>query len=161
MWHFITSQLVYNVFRGPNAIVFKVKQLKNYSHHSSQTASRWRQRHNVPLKCQRADSRITQNLIPEDLNLQHHHHVNLKSQCHVSLNADYCLYLWFTSQRSVADGSNLQIQISKQVTLYTAHCVTFCCKSQDCNTDRTCDFKFPSRSRSELRSSGLFCSKKW
>jgi len=36
---------------------------------------------------------MTQNFTPEDMNLQHHHRENLKSQCHVSLKADYCLYL--------------------------------------------------------------------
>ena len=89
---------------------------------------------NVPLKCLRADSRMTQNLIPDDMNLQHHHHVNLKSQCHVSLKADYCSYLWFTSEMSGTDSSNLHLQIPKPLTLHTAHCVTFCHNSQDCNS---------------------------
>jgi hypothetical protein len=142
MWHFITRRLVSDVLRGPSAIVFTVKQLKNDSLCSSQTASHWRCRHNVPLKCLRADSQMTQNLIPEDMKLQHHHHhVNLKCQCHVSLKADHCLYLWFTTEMSGADSSNLHLQIPKPLTLYTAHCVTFCRKSQDCNSDRNVWFQ--------------------
>ena len=140
MWHFITRRLVSNVLRDPSVIVFSVKQLKNDSLCSSQTASHWRWRHNVPLKCLRADSQMTQNLIPEDMNLQLHH-VNLKSQCHVSLIADYCLYLWFTSEMSGADSSSLHLQIPKPLTLHTAHCVTFCHKSQNCNSDRNMWFQ--------------------
>jgi hypothetical protein len=159
MWHFFTRQLVSDVLRGPSAIIFRAKQLKNDSVCSSHTASHWKWRHNVPLKCLRAVSRMTQNLIPDDMNRQHHDHENLKSQCHISLKADYCLYLWFSSEMSGADSSNLHLQIPKPVTLHTAHCVTFCHKSQDCNSDKNVWFQVSIIKRSELHSAGLLCSK--